>query len=393
MLDARRVRLGRELFLAGLGIPLDAVDSWALDRMIWLLDEQPVHAGEHLFSVGEPPEFLYFMRDGKVKMAREGAAPWVFEGRWLIGGFEALTDRPRDRDAVALVDFSAMRVPTAAWIDLLEDSFAMARGAVMNTARAVAKLEERVPVDAPRVPQDPPHVGSGPLSLVERLALLVNVRILSGGGVQALADLATASAEASFAAGATILERGVARTHVHLVVHGEVRANRGGPEVTRVYGAGDVVCGVSAFGAPSLPWEARAMTPTRVLSFPIRAVVRPHGGALRHGAVRADGCGRAPGPAAGAPGGAGGRGRAEVARADSEHPDHPELPSPSSGGRQHRRPQEQVAAANLADGVAAPEAEVEQRGQHVARQRTHPPSRPSRPTPSARRRRGAAGPS
>jgi len=269
MLDARRVRIGRELFLAGLGIPLDVLDSWAIDRLIWLLDEQPIHAGELLFSAGDPAEFLYFMRDGKVKMTREGAAPWTFEGRWLLGGFEALADRPRDRDAVALVDFSALRIPTSVWLDLLEDSFTLARGAVLNTALAVARLEDRVPADAPRATQDPPRVGSGPLTLVERLALLINVRMLRGGGVQALADLAAASEERSYGSGDRVLERGVERTHLHLVVHGEVEALRVDPGASRRYLPGDIVCGVASFGGPALAWEARAVAPTRVLSFPI----------------------------------------------------------------------------------------------------------------------------
>jgi CRP-like cAMP-binding protein len=269
MLDARRVRIGRELFLAGLGLPLDVLDSWSLDRLVWLLDEQPIRAGEHLYSVGEPAEFLYFMRDGKVKMTREGAAPWTFEGRWLIGTFEALTDQPRDRDAIALVDFSALRIPGAAWIELLEDSFDLARGAVVNTARAVARLEDRIATDAPRVTQDPPRVGPGPLTLVERLALLVDVRMLRGGGVQALADLAAPSTEAFFETGAVVAGRGVEPTHMHLVVHGEVEASRTGPDAVRRYGPGDIVCGVASFGAPALAWEARATMPTRMLSFPI----------------------------------------------------------------------------------------------------------------------------
>jgi CRP-like cAMP-binding protein len=269
MLDARRILIGRELFLAGLGMPLDILDSWAIDRLTGLLEGQHVHAGDRLFAAGESAEFLHFMRDGKVQMTREGAAPWTFVGRWLIGGFEVFTDRPRDRDAVALVDFSALRVPTTAWIELLEDSFALARGAVLKTADAVARLENRVSVDFPRAPPNPPRVGSGPLSLVERLALLVNARLLRGGGVQALADMAAASEEASYRAGEAVLERGTERTRLHLVVEGQIGASRTDPEAARGYGRGDIVCGVASFGVQALAWEARAKTPARILSFPI----------------------------------------------------------------------------------------------------------------------------
>jgi CRP-like cAMP-binding protein len=267
MLDARRVRIGRELLLAGMGLPLDVIDSWAIDRLTWLLDEQFVHTGELLYAVGEPADFIYFMHDGKLRLTRPGAAPWTFQGRWLIGGFEAFADRLRARDAVALADFPVLKIPTAAWIDLLEDNFALARAAVLQTARAATLLEDRIP-DAPaEAPQDPPRVGSGPLTLVERLALLVSVRILRGGGVQALADLAAAAEEASFGSGDVILERGATRTHLHLVVHGRVDASRADPEAERSYGPGDIVSGVASFGSSATAWEARARVPTRVLSF------------------------------------------------------------------------------------------------------------------------------
>jgi CRP-like cAMP-binding protein len=267
MLDAHRVRIGRELLLAAMGLPLDVIDSWAIDRLTWLLDEQFVHAGELLYAAGDPADFIYFMHDGKLRLTREGAAPWTFEGRWLIGGFEAFADRPRDRNAVALKDFPVLRIPTGAWIDLLEDNFALARAAVLQTARAVAQLEDRVPDGPPPARQDPPRVGSGPLTLVERLALLGSVQILRGGGVQALADLASASEEAFFESGEAILERGAEGTHLHLIVGGEVDASRVDPAARRSYGPGDIVCGVASFGSSAVPWEARARVATRVLSF------------------------------------------------------------------------------------------------------------------------------
>jgi CRP-like cAMP-binding protein len=110
-------------------------------------------------------------------------------------------------------------------------------------------------------------VGSGPLTLVERLALLGSVQILRGGGVQALADLASASEEAFFESGEAILERGAEGTHLHLIVGGEVDASRVDPAARRSYGPGDIVCGVASFGSSAVPWEARARVATRVLSF------------------------------------------------------------------------------------------------------------------------------
>jgi len=266
MLDVRRTRIGRELFLASLGMTLEGVEPWVIERMAGALEEQIVHAGDTLFSAGQPCEFLYFIRNGKVRLAREGAAPWTFEGRWFLGVFEAINDRPYTRTATALTEFAAMRVPGSVWIELLEDNFQLGRKAVENLGRTVTRLEERLPVDPPRTAETPPAVGSGRLSLVERLALLVNVRMFRGGGVQALAELAAASVETTFREGQTVLERGEERRQLHLVVEGEVVADRKDPDVSRHYRAGDVVCGAFSFGEPALAWEARAASPVCVLS-------------------------------------------------------------------------------------------------------------------------------
>jgi len=116
------------------------------------------------------------------------------------------------------------------------------------------------------------HVeGTAPLSLVERLAFLLEIRMLRGAGVQTLGDLASMTRESVFDAGATVLERGVPRSELHLVIDGEVLATREGPSAVRHYGAGDLVCGAAAFGTRAPFWDAKAVTPTRVLSFPIEA--------------------------------------------------------------------------------------------------------------------------
>jgi len=51
-------------------------------------------------------------------------------------------------------------------------------------------------------------------------------------------------------------------------VEGEVLARRG-PDVLRHYGPGDVVLSASSFAASTPAWDARAIGPTRVMSFPL----------------------------------------------------------------------------------------------------------------------------
>ena len=273
--EERLLRIGREIFLAALGLPLESVDTWVIDRLTAILDEYDVHRGQTLFATGELPESLLFMQDGEVRFTTEGGPTWTLRGRWVIGGFEAMGDRPSTHTATALKDFRAMRVSAVAWTEMLEDSFQLARSAVVNASRALMRLEERVPTEAPVLPKGPspmPSVPPGKLSLVERLALLLDVRLLRFAGVQALADLAAVSEEVSFAAGDLIVARGVEQPHLIRIVDGDVLAEREGPAVERRYGPGDLVCGAAIVGRVAETWQARAVTPTRGISFPVEAL-------------------------------------------------------------------------------------------------------------------------
>lgn len=266
--------LERELFMAAFGMPAGDIDAWVVDRMVSILEEDWIAPGQVLFREGEAMEWIHFMREGEVRLTRTGAPPWILRGRWVLGAFESMSDVPRTRTATAITEINAMRAPVAAWLDLLEDSFLLTRAAVMRAAFATATLEERVPM------MD--HHRAGPswsrslpaqraLSLVERLAVLADVRILSGAGVQSVVDLATACTEHWFDAGQTVLARGVDRSDLWLVVQGEVTAARRDPDVSRRYGPGDIVCGAAAFGTPARSWEATAATRSRVMSFPLVA--------------------------------------------------------------------------------------------------------------------------
>jgi CRP-like cAMP-binding protein len=274
MPDDSLLRIGREIFMAALGLRLDSVDPWVIDRLTTILDDQPVHAGQRLFTEGAPIEFIYFMRDGEVRFTRDGAPSWTLRGRWFLGGFDALSDRPATRSATALVDFHGMRVSSVAWIEMLEDSFQLARSAVVNGLRALMRLEERVPTGAPASRREAPFFEAPPgtLGLVERLAALLGVRMLRGTGVQALADLAALSRQVSFDARQLIVERGLEREDLILVVNGEVLAERENPAVRRVYGPGDLVCGAAILGQVAGDWQARTITPFRGVSFPIDAL-------------------------------------------------------------------------------------------------------------------------
>jgi CRP-like cAMP-binding protein len=266
--DSRLVRISREMLLGGL--TQETIPGWALDRATALLEEDALAAGHTLYSSGEPADFIAFIRDGRFEAVAPDAPAWRFEGSWVVGIFDALMERPHTRSIRLSSDAHVLRVPTDAWLELLEDCFELTYSLLLRAVQTTADLEERLEAKHPpaaAVPVDRLTGEVAALSLVEKLALLVEVPLLRGAGVQTLTDLAAHAEEHRFATGELLLERGKARDRQLLVVAGEVAGVRAQPQRVRRYGAGDIVLGTAAFGPASQAWEARAAAPTRVLSF------------------------------------------------------------------------------------------------------------------------------
>ncbi len=270
--DPRLQRLSRELFFvaATLGAG-QSLPSWVVDRITSRFDEVDVTGGQVIFEAGSPAEFVYFMTDGRVLLTREGAAPWTYEGRWAIGMFEVVLDRPRARTATALSDFRMMRLRADAWLDILEDSFLLGRAALERAAGTVANLADQLARQG-IVPQ--PMVTSlmtlprGKLNLIERLAVLYELVHLRGSGIQPLAELAAVAEEVTFEPGDRILEAGVRKNRTFVVLRGEVEASRADPAFKRAFGPGTIVLAAASFGEGSIPWEAHATTALRTLAVP-----------------------------------------------------------------------------------------------------------------------------
>src|SRR5262249_26484322 len=161
---------------------------------------------------------LYFMQQGRVRATRPGQAPWTFEGRWFLGGFEGHQDRPASRTLVALDDFHALKIPRRPWLDLVEDSFELTRLSVVASSPAVAGLDARILT----LEKNRPHMKvrgdvDRPLSAVERIAFLAELRMARGAGVQALADQASASDELTLRDGEALFDGRQGRDHFFVV--------------------------------------------------------------------------------------------------------------------------------------------------------------------------------
>jgi CRP-like cAMP-binding protein len=266
--DSRLIRISREMLLGGL--TQETIPGWALDRATGLLEEDALRAGHALYSRGDAADFVAFIRDGRFEAVAPDGPPWRFEGSWVVGIFDALMERSHTRSIRLSSDAHVLRIRTDAWLELLEDCFELTYSLLLRAVQTTADLEERLEAKHPPAavaPVDRLTWEAAPLGLVERLALLVEVPLLRGAGVQTLTDLAAHAEEHRFETGQLVLERGKARDRQLLVVAGEVVGAREKSERVRRYGAGDVVLGTAAFGPTSQAWEARTAAPTRVLSF------------------------------------------------------------------------------------------------------------------------------
>ena len=270
MADARTSRISRELFLAAFGAGPGHVEPWVIDRLTAVVDEDDARRGDTLYRVGDAPDGIYFLRQGRVEFVPEKGPGRVMDGPSVLGRFDAVLARPRTRRAIALTDLQLLRVPAEAWMDLLEDSFQLARLSVTSLTRTVAQLEERAWTESPPGPTQPvmpAQMNARRLDRLERLVVLVDTPLLRGAGVQTLSDLAGVSEEASFEAGDDLFVAGARRDRVHIIVAGEVEAHRENPRVEWRGGPGEIVCDVASLGETEVAWGARAVTRVRTLAF------------------------------------------------------------------------------------------------------------------------------
>jgi CRP-like cAMP-binding protein len=272
MRDPNLLRTSRELFLSVIATGTADLPTWAIDRLTSLLEEEEVEAGRRLFAAGEPVETIYFLREGRLQLSREGAPPWIYDGRWVIGPADAVLDRPYPRTAVALTHLSLLKLPADDWLDLLEDSFELARGAVARSIHGVGLLEARrwsleAEPRGKRVTTIPTDRST--LSFVDRLAMFAGVGLLRSAGVQVLADVVSLVKEETFAPGERIWSRGEVPGRTFIIVEGEAIAERSNPSLSVRFGPGMAVAGVASLGDAVKEWEAHAVTRLRVLSLPI----------------------------------------------------------------------------------------------------------------------------
>jgi CRP-like cAMP-binding protein len=271
MSDLDRLRASRELFLAAFAGSAQAVEGWVLDRLTACLEARDVTAGDRVFQAGDSPDSFYLMRNGAVRLTGPGRPDRVLRGRCVLGMFDIFLDRPRVTTATALSNGQLMKVPTDEWMELLDDSFDLARTALLHLGVEVAHIEERLLAKGAELPSSLPTPSDGAcddVSLAGRLSALMDSPFLRNGGVQALGDLALVSEPCRFDAGQPVSDHATAG-RVVLVLEGIVQSRRERPDLLRLDGPGDFVSGAAAFTGLGSAWRSIATIDTRALSFRI----------------------------------------------------------------------------------------------------------------------------
>jgi CRP-like cAMP-binding protein len=236
--------------------------------MTSVIEEEDVEPGKRLFAAGEQPEFIFFVQDGRVRLERDGSNPWIFEGRSVIGVFDALLERPHPRTAVAETKLHLLKLRAEHWLALLEDSFGLARAALANSVATVSALERRLWASQSQpmgVAAVHPQIES-PLAFIDRVAILAETPLVRSAGIQVLVELAESVEELTFQPGDELFKRGEGANGALLVLEGNVVAERTDPDLEVLFGPGTLVGGVASLGDPIAAWQARATTQVRVLS-------------------------------------------------------------------------------------------------------------------------------
>jgi CRP-like cAMP-binding protein len=271
MPDVRNGRISRELFLAAIAGDFGTVEPWVMDRLTGILEEEEVTTGDCIYAAGDPPDYFYVARQGRVELVREGKPVETIVGPRAFGMLDALIEHPRSHSAYAPMPLQLAKIRMDGWLELLEDSFELARMSIAGLVRGVSTLEERL-WRSGRHPRSAPPVleaTGAPLDVVERVAVLMSTPALRGAGVQPLSDLAAATEEVVFPAGDPIFARGAPPGRVLVIIDGRVEGSRESPAVTWNGGPGQMVCGVVSLGAGVPAWEAHAATRVRCLEFGI----------------------------------------------------------------------------------------------------------------------------
>ncbi len=106
-------------------------------------EEVRLEPGTELWKAGDAPEGALMLARGTVACETARGVRFKYGPGTMVGGVDALADRPRWYRAVAETRVQALRGDTAGFLDLLEHDFSLASAFVASLARGLDQILER----------------------------------------------------------------------------------------------------------------------------------------------------------------------------------------------------------------------------------------------------------
>ncbi len=229
-------------------------------------------AGAIIFHAGDPPDQLFFVSSGTVRLEAEGEKPWTFETTSVIGILDAALQRNHARTAVAGTEVHAIVIDFEDYAEIMEDNFDFTRIEMIQAARAIHQLSLKLPSSRvfPSAELENPAgieiVRAGrPLNQIERLVVLHNARYFTNAPIQALVTLAKVAKEETWKSDDVLFQPGDPTHEIRIVSSGEIRITRDYPSIEAVFAAGGLICATAAIGCEVYEYTATALTEATTL--------------------------------------------------------------------------------------------------------------------------------
>lgn len=260
--DGQRVK--RELTLRSLFPTMPAA---AHVRLVELLEDVELAAGDLAFKEGDLPDHFLFLIEGRVVLESAALQTVEFSGFAVVGVIDAILERPRPRACRALEASKALRIRSADWFDLLEDNAEVARAAIRNFASQLHGLWQTLAARVPRRSEPPAALVQSAWEIYDKILALRQATFLRRAGMQAIASLAAVAETEVLQPGEALFEVGNSGEDFFVVAGGSLELlHSSGLHFT--HEVGDVVGGPAAFCNALPNYAALATVPSVVLRIP-----------------------------------------------------------------------------------------------------------------------------
>lgn len=231
-------------------------------------------AGTEVFRAGDPPDQLFFVVTGRVRLEAPGEKPWILQDESVIGILDAGMRRPHKRTAVAETDVRAIVMDFDDYVEILEDNFEFSKNVMIQVMGVVHELSLQLSPDRVFPATDEQKalikeeiVQAGrPLNQIERLMVLHDSRYFQGAPIQALVTLAKQAKEEKWAPGDVLFRPGDPCDEIRIVAQGTVRVRRDEPAIEAPFAPGGLILAAAAIGCDTYEYEGVAPTEATTLA-------------------------------------------------------------------------------------------------------------------------------